>query len=122
MSDAALLTLLAVDTGEQHHFLLPESATPEQLEPWLLQSLQEIRAEGRPTSLEDLTQGLLHGGGKPLADIEAGRALLRYLITVHPERQRVLVSSWCRPDDCSPWVRKWLPRPLMLHDSGSCAG
>ena len=114
MSEAALLTLLTVDTREQQHVLLPDWATPERLEPWLLRSLQEIRLEGRPNSLEDLRQGLLEGGGKPLAGIEDGRALRRYLLTLHKERRRILLSSWSRPDACSPWERERLPRPLKL--------
>jgi hypothetical protein len=114
VSEAALLTLLAVETGEQQHVLLPEWATQERLEPWLLRSLREIRPGGRPASLEDLRQGLLQGGGKLLGTIEDGRALRRYLLTLHLKRRRILLSSWSRPDAGSPWQRRWLPRPLLV--------
>ena len=117
MPDVSLLTLFAIDSGEQQHFLLTDCAPPERLVPWLVRSMHEISPGSRPTSLEHLRHCILQAGGQPLEGSEDGRCLRKHLITHYLKRRRLLISSWSRPEACSPWQMEWLPMPLLLHDT-----
>ena len=81
MPEVALLTLFAIDSGEQQHFLMTDCAPPERLVAWLGRSMHEISPGSRPTSLEHLRHCILQAGGQPLEGSEDGRCLRKHLIT-----------------------------------------
>ncbi|WP_255140163.1 hypothetical protein [Synechococcus sp. Lug-A] len=119
MPTATLLTLFDVDAAEQSHFLLPRSGLPKSVLHWLVQACGLNDQENHRQAREHTEDLILQEGGKRLPQdcrlfAEAGacqlegetwRCLLRYLVTFHARRRRILVSAWRRPDTGSAWQR-----------------
>ncbi|MCP9886125.1 hypothetical protein KBY97_13480 [Synechococcus sp. ATX 2A4] len=137
MPTATLLTLFDVDAAEQSHFLLPRSGLPKSVLHWLVQVCGVNDQEHHRQAREHTEVLILQEGGKRLAQdcclfVEAGgcqlegetwRCLLRYLVTFHARRRRILVSAWRRPDTSSAWQRLLMAQ--QPHDGmrlGPCSG
>ncbi len=116
---ATLLTLFDVDAAEQSHFLLPRSGLPKSVLHWLVQ-VCGMNDQGNLRQAREHTEALiLQEGGKRLPQdcrffAEAGecqlegetwRCLLRYLVTFHARRRRILLSAWRRSDTSGAWQR-----------------
>lgn len=119
MPTATLLTLFDVDAAEQSHFLLPRSGLPKSVRRWLVQVCCVANQEHHRQAREHTEALILQEGGKGLSqdcrlfvdegvcqlEGETWRCLLRYLVTFHARRHRILVSAWLRPDTSSAWQR-----------------
>lgn len=114
----ALVTLLAVESADQQHFLLPAWGLPAMFGSWLIRWSREIDPGSAARALRQTIELIHRTGGHPLPDHYACRCSYRYLISFRAERLRILVSAWSRQDPGSPWQRLWTPR--QLKPDGCC--
>jgi hypothetical protein len=110
----ALLTLLLVESGEQHHFLLPARGQANTFCRFLVECARDMHPENARQSMERTIEKIRQFGGQPLKEHELEVFMCRYLITFSSQRCRILVSAWSRQDASSHWQRLWLPRQIHL--------
>ncbi len=117
MSDAAVLTVLWIDSAEQRHYLIPAFSSP-----LLFRRSLKRRLAGRkrligapsPDDVEFLISGL---NGTQISTPFQTLSSYRYLLTFAEKRRRVLLSGWRREGSSGAWQRLWWPGTIRAMAS-----